>query len=98
MKTVDDNLLASYGIVLTDEEKPEFYKQLGERLEELVGFAIIEKLDDDKAKELMDLSNEAEDEVVASWLQQNVPDYEDIANEELDTILREVAEAQAEQK
>lgn len=95
MTDLDNNLLANYGINIPEEDKEEFFKQLGERLEEAVGLAIIEKLSDDKAKELMELTDSADDNAVAEWLKVNAPDYDDIADRELDLLLTEVAESLA---
>lgn len=92
---IDDTALASYGIVVSDEDKPSFYKHLSENLEELVGYAVLDRLSDEEAKELMDLTKAGDNEAVAQWVQAHVPDYEEITRHELDTLLKEVAEAQA---
>lgn len=93
---IDDGLLTAYGITLADEDKPAFFARLDQLLEEAVGLAIIEKLSDEKAKELMDLTENADDETVAAWLKENAPDYDEVVDQELDTLLKEVAETQQE--
>lgn len=94
---IDDTTLSAYGIVLSDEDKQEFFAQLQSNLEEIVGLKIIEKLDDEQAKILMDINAGGDGEQVVAWLEQNVPDYQAIVQQELDTLLKEVAEAQAKQ-
>lgn len=92
---IDDTTLASYGITVSDEDKPEFFKQLSENLEELVGYAIMEKLNDEDAQELMNLTKAGDQQAVAAWLQTHLPEYQQITEAELDRLLKEVAEVQA---
>ena len=65
---------------------------LNETLEERVGVAISELLDEEKLKELVELQDKADDKVVGEWINDNVPDLQQIAEDERDILLGELAD------
>ncbi len=91
MITIDQNVLVSLGIELGDAT-PEFIAHVGEKLNERIGAAIIELLDDDEAKELTELSQNSSAEDVQKWLEANVEDYKDVIQDEFDILMGELAE------
>lgn len=91
MITIDQNLLVSLGIELGDAT-PEFITHVGEQLNERIGAALIELLDDDEAKELTELSQSGSSEDVQKWLEANVEDYRDVIQDEFDILMGELAE------
>lgn len=78
--------------VNTDGDVDALLAHLNETLEERVGAAITELLDDDKLKELIALQDQENDEAVGEWIGENVPDLQQIAEDERDILLGELAE------
>ncbi len=95
MVTIDEQMLADHGIQLPQDGADEFLDQLQAQVEERVGMAIIEKLDDDHAKELLKMTEAGADaDQIADWLTQNMPDYEAVVDQAVDEILDDVADNQ----
>lgn len=90
MITIDQNLLISLGIEL-GEATPEFIAHVGDQLNERIGVALIELLDDDEAKELVALSENGSPEEVQQWLAANIEDYQDVIQDEFDILMGEIA-------
>lgn len=65
---------------------------LNDTLEERVGVAISELLEDDKLKELVELQDKGDDKAVGEWINDNVPNLQEIAEDERDILLGELAE------
>lgn len=96
---MDDNkplitkaLLDEFGIELGDQDEQVFLQHLNDTLDERVGTEITESLEDDQLKELMDLQEKGTDEEVGAWLDKNVPDLQEITQDEIDILLGELAE------
>jgi hypothetical protein len=49
-------------------------------------------LDDDRLQELLDLQETADDAAVGDWLAKNVPELPQIAQDEINILLGEVAD------
>lgn len=90
--TIDPALLRSVGIALSPGKEAELIAQLQKTLEERVGLEIIDQLDDEKAAELENVSAEGDQEAQTAWIAANVPDYEQIVQDEYDVLMGEVAE------
>lgn len=92
MITIDKNLLTSLGIALPANQEEEFLDYLYATLEERVGYAVTELLDDDEFDELMDLEETADDATIEAWVIQHVPDYTAVIQDEFDILMGELAE------
>lgn len=94
MITIDDAMLAAHGINISEDDKSAFLEQLQDKIEEQVGLAIVASLKDDDAKRLLEYTSTASDQDVTTWLQTNVPNYEQIVQKEVETVLSDVAASQ----
>jgi hypothetical protein len=65
---------------------------LNEQLEERVGAEITEALSDEKLAEFVEVQESDDDEKVGAWLQANVPELQEIVQDEIDILLGELAE------
>ena len=50
------------------------------------------QLEDDKLVEYITFQETASDEAIERWLQDNIPDFQDIFQDEIDILLGELAE------
>lgn len=89
---ITEDSLKKLGINLGDQDVTSLLAHLNETLEERVGTEITEALDDDQLQTLLELQEKASDEEVGTWLQANVPEFEQIVQDEIDIILGELAE------
>lgn len=85
-------LLDEFGITLGDQDEASFLEHLNTTLEERIGAEITESLDDDKLQELLSLQENGTEEQVDNWVEQNVPELEQIVKDEIDIFLGEIAE------
>lgn len=85
-------LLDEFGISLEGQDEASFLQHLNDTLEERVGAEVTDSLDDDQLKVLLDLQDNGTDEAVGAWIQQNVPELQQITQDEIDILLGEVAE------
>ena len=92
MITIDKNLLISLGISLPENEEAAFLDYMYTTLEERVGVAITELLNDEDFDELMDLELKADDATIEAWVQQHVPDYGDLIQDQFDILMGELAQ------
>ena len=89
---ITKELLDKFGIELGDQDETSLLDHLNATLEERVGTELTESLDDDKLKELIDLQEKATDEEVGAWLDTNIPELQQITQDEIDILLGELAE------
>jgi len=89
--TIDTSILTSLGINLDDKQAAALSQHFEETLQERIGLAIFDQLDDDQATELIALQEQSDDQAVADWIKQHVPDYATIAQDEADILLGELA-------
>jgi hypothetical protein len=89
---VTEDSLKKLGINLETQDITSLLSHLNETLEERVGAEITDALDDNQLQVLVDLQEKATDEEVGTWLQANVPEFEQIVQDEIDIILGELAE------
>lgn len=85
-------LLDEFGIELGDQDEKVFLQHINDTLDERVGTEITESLNDDQLKELLALQEKGNDEEVGEWLGENVPELQEIAQDEIDILLGELAE------
>jgi hypothetical protein len=84
--------LDAFGITLQDQDETSLLEHLNETLKERIGTEIAAMLDDTRLQALLDLQETANDEQVGDWLQQNVPELEQIVHDEIDILMGEVAD------
>jgi len=84
--------LEEIAIDLTGKDVDAFLTHLNETLEERIGLEITESLDDEQLEELVELQKNGDDEAVGTWIDQNVPQLKEIAEDERDILLGELAE------
>lgn len=86
------DLLEQAGINLENQDIDALLDHLNQELEERVGAEITASLSDEQLKEMLDIQEHASDEQLAEWLTTNVPELEQITQDEVDIILGELAE------
>lgn len=85
-------VLGEFGINLDGKDVNALLAHLNDTLAERIGAEITDSLDDDKLTELLDLQKSASEETVSKWLEENVPELEEIVEDEKDILLGELAE------
>ncbi|MDB5165346.1 MAG: hypothetical protein JWM00_236 [Candidatus Saccharibacteria bacterium] len=89
---ITKELLDEYGIELGDQDVAALLAHLNTTLEERVGMEITESLSEDQLKALLTVQESGNDEAVGAWLEQNVPELQEITQDEIDILLGELAE------
>lgn len=89
---ITKDLLDEAGINLADQNVDTLLAHLNQTLEERVGTEITESLSDEQLEELLTLQENGSDEEVGAWLDQNVPELQEITQDEIDILLGELAE------
>lgn len=90
---LDDTTLKELGLdKFSEEDKNTMLKRIYESLELRMGMRIARILKEDQLKEFEELTNNGKDTEAAEWLRKNVPNYQEIAVEELDKLKAEVKE------
>lgn len=84
-------MLTDRGINLPANEQEEFLTHLNDTLSERVGTEITESLDDEKLQILLDLQESSDDEAVGAWIKENVPEMNQIIQDEIDILIDELA-------
>ncbi|MCB9819854.1 hypothetical protein H6796_00890 [Candidatus Nomurabacteria bacterium] len=84
--------LEEYGVDVSEKDVASFLEYANSTLEERVGAEVAESLDDEKLSALVELQETGNNEQVASWLRENVPELQQIAEDELDILLGELSE------
>jgi hypothetical protein len=85
--------LKKIGVNLDGKDVASLLKHLNDTLEERIGAEITDALDDKQLEVLVDMQEKASDEEIGAWLKANVPDFEDIVQDEIDIILGDLAES-----
>lgn len=88
----DDKTLKELGINKEGAEKEALIETLNSTIEERVGTAIYDLLDDDQAADFMQLIDEGDPSKIQQWLKANVPDYQDIIEDEYHILLGELSD------
>lgn len=85
-------LLAHLGIKLPADAEAELLEHLTTTLQERVGLAIFDLLDDKQAEALIALQEHGNEAVIADWIQTNVPDYTEVVEDEYNILVSELAD------
>ena len=91
MITIEAKLLRSLGILLDQKHEDAMLEHLQETLQERVGLAVAELLEDDELKEFYDLVQKENEAELTEWLSDNLPDYKEIIEDEFDMLMGEIA-------
>lgn len=90
---LDDQLLKELGLDdFAEADKNAMLKKIYESLELRVGMRMARIVTEEQLKEFEELTNNGKDAEAAEWLKQHVPNYQQIATEELDNLKTEVRE------
>lgn len=89
---ITKDLLDEAGIDLVGQDVDALLAHLNQTLEERVGTEITESLNDTQLEELAALQENGSDEEVGTWLEKNVPELEQITQDEIDILLGELSE------
>lgn len=93
---ITQSTLETLGIDLTGEDVDALLDDLNETLQERVGTEITQALSEDQLKELVDLQESATETEIGAWLQKNVPDMQQLIQNEIDILIGEIVEDEEE--
>ena len=89
---ITEEILTSVGINLEGQDVNSLLNHLNDTLDERVGKEVTNSLDDEKLAELLKLQETATDDEVGAWLTANIPELQQITQDEVDILLGELAE------
>mgnify|MGYP000897672559 CR=1 FL=1 len=89
---ITKQLLDEAGIDLTGQDVDALLAHLNQTLEERVGTEITASLDDTQLEALLAVQENGSDEEVGAWLEKNVPELQEITQDEIDILLGELSE------
>lgn len=92
MQYITKQDLIALGIATDNVDSDVLIDHLNEQLVERIGIEIAEQLEDEKLVEYIKFQETASDEAIERWLQDNIPDFQDIFQDEIDILLGELAE------
>lgn len=86
------DMLEQAGISLDGKDVDALVDHLNQTLEERVGAEITASLNDEELKALLAVQETGSDEQLLDWMQANVPELDQVVQDEVDIILGELAE------
>lgn len=89
---ITEETLQAFNINLQGQDKELLLEHLNDTLQERVGAEIAAMLDDNKLHELVETQKTATDEQMGTWLTQNVPELQQIVQDEITIIMGELNE------
>lgn len=90
---ITEAMLLELGVDLEGKDTPALLDNLNTTLQDRVGTAITETLEDDQLSALLDLQESGSDEAIEQWLATNVPNLEAIVSEQATALLDELADS-----
>lgn len=93
---ITQSTLETLGIDLTGEDVDALLDDLNETLQERVGTEIAQSLKEEQLKELVELQESATESEIGTWLEKNVPDLQQIVQNEIDILIGEIVEDEEE--
>lgn len=93
---ITQSTLTTLGIDLSDQDVDALLDDLNETLQERVGTEITQSLSEDQLKELVELQESASEAQIGEWLQKNIPDMQQIIQNEIDILIGEIVEDEEE--
>jgi hypothetical protein len=91
-KYITEETLQTFNVDLTGKDQESLLEYLNETLQERVGTEVAAMLDDTKLKELLDKQETASDEEMGAWLMQNIPELQQIVQDEINILMGELDE------
>ncbi len=89
--TLDDEFLADIGLSdITDAEKQQVLEDVRTTLEAKVGVKLIQGLSDEQVNQFNDITTGDEPQPAIDWMETNIPNYQDVVMQELDTIVEQI--------
>lgn len=93
MIKMDPRLIVLLGIDLPKNQQTAFTEHAQETLNERVGLALIDTLNDDQAAHLIQLSRLNNPKAFTAWVRDNVPNYQQIISDQVDILMEEIADS-----
>ncbi len=90
---INEDVLKSFGITVSDADKESLIDHLNDTLQERVGTEIASMLDDTKLEALVELQETGTNEQVGAWLSENVPELKEIVEDEIAILMGELADS-----
>ena len=89
---ITKEILVESGIDLAGQDVPALLEELNEQLNDRVGGAIVENLNDEQMATLADMQDDdASDETIGTWLNSHLANFEAIVQEQVELVLSEYA-------
>jgi hypothetical protein len=85
-------ILDALEVKLDEKQQAALHEHMQTTLQERVGLALAELLDDDEVSELIKLTHQDDQAGLVAWLDAHVPDYQEVVQDEIDILLGELAE------
>jgi hypothetical protein len=89
-QSITKELLEQLGVTLPATNEDALLIKLNELLEERIGAEIASSLSDEQLAEMSAIQDGGDDEALEAWISSNVPELQDIAQDEFDILLDEV--------
>ena len=89
---ITEEVLVAMGIQLSDDQMKTLVQHANDTLSERVGADIVETLDDEQLEQYLAIQQSGDDDKIASWLTENVPELKEIVENERDIVLGELAD------
>jgi len=96
--TITENDLHKLGIDLIGNELTSLLDHLNEELNDRVGESILRELSDDQIDEYNEIMKTDDDNIIGGWILKQIPDFQQIVQDEINVVLGEVAEKSTEIK
>jgi hypothetical protein len=91
MNFLSPQFLMSIGIDIDASKQAKLSEHFESTLNERVGLAVMDACNDNKAEQLVKLTNTGSDKEISDWIAKNVPEYKQIIQDEYDILLNELA-------
>lgn len=92
MQFITEQTLEDLDIKLSDEAKQQLLDHFNETLQTRVGAEITDSLEDGQLEQLLTLQQEGDQSKIAQWLRQNIPDLNEIVQDEIDILIGELVD------
>lgn len=93
MKPLTTDMLHDLGINKSEQEEADLIAHFETTLNERVGAALLDELDDVQAEKLLALTDKGDEEATTDWLRTTLPNFDDIVQDEYDLLMGELADS-----
>jgi hypothetical protein len=88
---IDEGLLKELGLDgFSDDDKNAALQRILQALELRMGLRMAQQVGEDQLEEFQKLSSNGDKDAVADWINKNMPNYQEVAKEELDKIKEDI--------